>query len=270
MNYTYLFNIYRLLLTVGLTMLFAACDKNKEEVAPVGPIQLEFPNCQLIKVENTTSFGSLEVYNYSYENGKLVQVDFYVSNVFNSRKIFTYDTEGNLAYMLGHNDTLSNIKDTLVKYEFKDGLLVKDTHWSQEGEALSISEYSYENRFLKKMKVINNDHSGRQEGEYEVETDKKGNPIKLKVVTINGVPPSTNIETFIEYDNALNPYYKLPDFIGLPYFTQNNITKIRNVFGEQVRVDETTFEYYDNALAKKSSSKETQGEFISNFAYNCN
>ncbi len=257
---------------IGLLMVIwlASCGSTNETVTPSGPQQLEFPNCELSRVENTISSGAVQSYQYTYENNRLVQADFYTQNEFNSRKIFIYDNQGNLAYMLGQNDTLSNVQDTIVVYEFKDGLLSKDTHYNPTNkEILTVTEYTYENGFLKTIKVINNEAGEDKPVAYQVESDERGNPIKVVLSAVNGAPPPITLETFYEYDDQFNPYYQFPDFIGIPYFTQNNIVKTTQVLNGQTSVEQNDLMYHHHGFIQRRSSPTGQGEFVSAFTYQC-
>ncbi|OJJ18628.1 hypothetical protein BKI52_23755 [marine bacterium AO1-C] len=270
MNYPHVFRAFQAFLLLGVMLGLLSCNRTNEEVIPTGPQQLEFPNCELLKVENAISSGSLQSYRYVYENGRLVQTDFYNKNEFNSRKTFTYDTQGNLAYMLGQNDTLSSTKDTIAAYEFKDGLLSKYIHFDPFNKiVLTITEYTYENGFLKNMRVINNEQGRDKAVDFQVENDERGNPIKVTLVSVDGAPPPISLERFYEYDDKFNPYYKTPDFIELQYFAQNNVIKTTEVLNGQTNIESTTYEYYTHGLIEKRSFQTSQGEFVSSFTYNC-
>lgn len=261
---------YPIGLLMGMVIWLASCGSTNETVTPSGPQQLEFPNCELSRVENTISSGAVQSYQYTYENNRLVQADFYTQNEFNSRKTFIYDNQGNLAYMLGQNDTLSNVQDTIVAYEFKDGLLSKDTHYNPTNkEILTVTEYTYENGFLKTIEVINNEAGEDKPVAYQVESDERGNPIKVVLSAVNGAPPPITLETFYEYDDQFNPYYQFPDFIGISYFTQNNIVKTTQVLNGQTSVEQNNLTYHSHGFLQRRRSPTGQGEFVSAFTYQC-
>ncbi|HAS47066.1 MAG TPA: hypothetical protein DCS93_41665 [Microscillaceae bacterium] len=261
--------VYPLFLILVILWL-GACSRTNEGVIPDGPQQLTFPNCELLKVDNTDLFGLSQSYLYQYEGGRLVQTDFYNKEQFNARKVFTYDDQGNLTYMLGQNDTLSNTKDTIVAYEFTNGLLSKYIHYDPfSKEVLTTTEYIYANGFLATIRVINKENNVDKVVDFEVDTDKKGNPTRIKLITVDGMAPPTALERFYEYDDQLNPYYKVPDFIDLSYFTQNNIVKTTEVLNGQTTVEKIAFEYYTHGLVQKRSSQTGQGAFISTFTYHC-
>lgn len=82
-----------------------------------------------------------------------------------------------------------------------------------------------------------------------------------------------------EYNDNYNPYYRLPDFVGLVFFSKwvnffhkNNLVKTRTFVNgvEQTNYSELTFEYLDNGLPQIIRTQFGQGDLhIKTFKYEC-
>lgn len=248
------------------TLLFFSCEKEKlnsksEMTKP------EFPNCKLISKELQTSYGKSQKTVFNYEQGKLVKKDFYYGDIYNSSDYFTYDNQGNVHLRLIY-DSYHKQLDTIGSYEFENNLLTTHTHYNTDDQSIQTKmEFEYENTKLKYVTTTN------EEGQFKfmIETDDFGNPTRYELVERNNSIPDQKVMAIFEYDNKLNPYYKLPGLVDMEYFSISNLLKARTFIDgvEQKNTSEKVFEYYDNNLLHISTDKFSQGFHILTYKYEC-
>lgn len=253
-------------LLISFILILFACGRKKIDPV-IEKIELDFPNCKLSSEEIQTSYGITEKVSYRYDQEKLVRRDFYYNNEYNSTKLFTYDDQNFVHLMLTYDSTY-NTTDTIGHYEFEDNRLTTFIHYNtHDNSVLLKQEFEYENSTLKYVTTINDD------GQYKfiVETDDYGNPVKSELIEQDYSDPSQHVIITYEYDDKLNPYYKLPDFVGMKFFSQNNIINSRSFIDgtEQKNNSEISFEYFDNKLPQISKETFGQGTHITTYEYIC-
>ena len=109
-----------------ISLLLLSCED--ENVNPE-IVKLDFPNCKLIESNLEESYGTSSNTYFKYENQKLVRTDYFYDNLYNSTKLFQYDENGNLAYMLS-SDSTETETSIIASYIFEDGLLTRFTHYN--------------------------------------------------------------------------------------------------------------------------------------------
>lgn len=253
------------LLILWLPALCFGCGPDDFRTRP----GLDFPDCRLIRTELQTYFGTTQAGEYTYEGDRLMRYDLYINDRHSSTKLFTYDDDGFVRYMLTA-DSSGNARDTIGSYTFTDGRLSAFIHYDTDDQSiLSTRYFEYRHDVLSSIRTTGGEG---ENGVYEVTCDGHGNPVRLEVIEVNNAPATQEYVYIYTYDEAFNPYYHLPDFIGETWFAPNNRTGYTFLVDGEVFEEENdalTYTYNVHHLPEKLTDIFSQGTYVTTFFYAC-
>ncbi|MBR09306.1 MAG: hypothetical protein CMP48_16685 [Rickettsiales bacterium] len=258
-------------------VFLCACDEEIElendcytgsEAEVLNPIiHLDFPDCQLIEERFVASYGTTQNTYYYYDEGLMVRKDSYGDDKYNSTKLFGYNANRELEYMFTA-DSSGLVRDTLVSYDFCNGLLVRVIKYDLTNDQIEYqTTINYNDDRILEMEVIGIGENSK----IRFITDNYGNPLEAKVIEIDGAIPEKSYRYTYQYDDKLNPFYKFPDFLSNDYFAQNNLIESTLFIDgvEQQNQDEIHLQYWENNLLKRTSDQFSQGLYTSDYVYDC-
>jgi YD repeat-containing protein len=247
-------------LFVAAAITLSSCGDDKDEITPI----VNETGCKLTEV-NTSDEGSSSV---QYNAKGLV-----------SKVITTYNEDG------------EDVEYTTVYTYNGSNQLIKEEEFGPDGESEWYTTYEYSNGLLSKSKEYEGgeldytatytyDASKRlieisEDDEYIMtfEYNSAGN-VTEAVAEYMG--ETYMMFTYENYDNKLNPIAAAPGMLSLfEGSSKNNPGRVtsRFYYGSEDYVEdviEYTYQYNNKNLPTKITQSNEEGEFITNFTYQCN